>query len=85
MAGKVRRSGPKRRRGGSLPFLLHVLVYQDAEEWLAHCLEFDTVAQGGSPAEARKGLENALGALIADAVEHDDVRGLFRPAPLLRI
>jgi len=78
---KVRRSGPRRQRADALPFLLHVLVYPEGDEWLAHCLEFDTVAQGDSPAEARKGLDNALDALIADATEHDDVRSLFRPAP----
>jgi predicted RNase H-like HicB family nuclease len=49
--------------------------------WIAHCLEFDTVAQGDTPTEARKGLENALDALISYAVEHQDIRSLFRPAP----
>lgn len=63
------------------PFLLHVLVYADGEEWLAQCLDFDTVAQGATPARARKGLEDALDLLIEDAMEHHDLPGLFRPAP----
>lgn len=81
MKRKVRRSAPRRHAPGSLPFLLHVLVYPEGDEWLAHCLEFDAVAQGGSPAEARRGLDDALSTLIADATEHGDIRGLFRPAP----
>jgi len=80
MSSKRRPSAP-RKRGGALPFLLHVLLYREEDAWLAHCLEFDTVAQGDTPTEARKGLENALDALISYAVEHKDVPGLFRPAP----
>lgn len=81
MSSKVRRSGPRNPSKGSLPFLLHALVYPEGGDWLAHCLEFDTVAQGETPEEARKGLLNALDLLIADATEHADIRGLFRPAP----
>ena len=80
MSSKRRQSAP-RKGGGPLPFLLHVLLYREEDAWLAHCLEFDTVAQGESAEEARQGLENALDALITDARENNDFPGLFRPAP----
>ncbi|NUN52805.1 MAG: hypothetical protein HUU06_08470 [Planctomycetaceae bacterium] len=80
MSGRVRTSTPP-KQGTGLPFLLHVLVYSEREEWLAHCLEFDAVAQGRSPGKARRGLEKSLDLLISDAVEHGDIGGLFRPAP----
>jgi len=80
MSTKRRHSAPP-KRGSALPFLLHALLYREEDAWLAHCLEFDTVTQGDTPAEARKGIENALDALIADAKEHNDFPGLFRPAP----
>ena len=81
MSNRTRRFRRTRRGRASLPFPLHVAVYPEAEDWLAHCLKFDTVAQGETPEEARKGLLDAFDLLITDATEHADIQGLFRPAP----
>ncbi|MBI4705358.1 MAG: hypothetical protein HY744_29990 [Deltaproteobacteria bacterium] len=61
---------------------LHILVYRDGDAWLAHCLEFDAVAQGDCPDEARTGLMDAVALLVEDAREHGAVAGLYRPAPV---
>ncbi len=62
-------------------FSLHVLVYREDDFWLAHCLEFDAVAQGGTPEQARAGLIDAIETLVSDAIEHGDEAGLYSPAP----
>ena len=60
----------------------HVLLYQEEDVWLAHCLECDLVAQGGDEDSALEGVRNSLMALIGYAVEQSDLKPLYSPAPI---
>lgn len=82
MPGRSVKRGSRTLAAGD-PFLtLHVLIYPEGDLWLAHCLEFDAVAQGDSPERARAGLMDAISLLVDDARRHDRLADLFRPAPV---
>jgi hypothetical protein len=58
-----------------------VLSIEDEERYIAHCLEFDLVAQGENELEAFKNLLDAIEAQTAYALETGDLGHLFSPAP----
>ena len=60
---------------------VRIVVYRDGDAWLAHCLEFDLVAQGETAEEAARGIKDSIDAMFAYAGEHGDFRPLYRPAP----
>jgi predicted RNase H-like HicB family nuclease len=68
---------PSGRHGIHLSY--RVLFRQEDDLWLAHILECDVVAQGRTRDEAKKGIVDALTALIADALANGDLAPLFGP------
>lgn len=61
---------------------LTCLEYKDGDYCIAHCLEFDIVAQGKTFEEANKVLAELIGEQIKFAAEKDlEDKVLFRPAP----
>ena len=62
--------------------ILSCLEYKDGDLYIAHCLEFDLVAQGNSQEEAHNNLADLIKSHIQFAVEKDiEGKSLFRPAP----
>lgn len=62
--------------------LLNCLEYKDGECYIAHCLEFDIVAQGETTGEARKRLAELIKEQIVFTTERDiEEKALFHPAP----
>lgn len=58
---------------------LHVLIYQEDGEWLAHLLEMDLVGAGETAEEAQASLHDAFEAQITFCVQENV--DPFRPAP----
>lgn len=58
---------------------LHVLVYQEDGEWIAHLLEMDLVGSGDTADDAEKALQIAFDAQITFCLQHEV--NPFRPAP----
>ncbi|GEM_PF-1828212 len=62
--------------------ILSCLEYMDGDLHIAHCLEFDLVAQGNTLEEAHNNLADLIKSHIQFAVEKDiEEESLFRPAP----
>ena len=62
---------------------VHVVLSREEEKrYIAHCLEFDLVAQGESLLEAFKNLLDAIEVQAAYAQETGDLGHLFNPAPV---
>ena len=62
--------------------MVHVVLYREDTYFLAHCLEFDLVAQGDTPDEAYQNLLDAIDLQTQFVREHDDLANLIQPAPL---
>ncbi len=60
---------------------VHLLLYPEETWYVAHCLEFDLVAQGETPLDAFKNLLDAIDVQAAYAQEIGDWGQLFMPAP----
>ena len=61
---------------------INCLEYKDEDIFIAHCLEFDLVAQGETREEARKNLADLISTHIQFAIEKDvEDKSLFHPAP----
>lgn len=61
---------------------LTCLGYKDGDFFIAHCLEFDLVAQGDTMADARAALADLIKSHIQFAIEKDvEDKSLFHPAP----
>jgi len=60
---------------------VHILLYRDADYEIAHCLEFDLVAQGATPHEAFQNLLDAIELQAAFVQETGDLTNLIQPAP----
>jgi predicted RNase H-like HicB family nuclease len=60
---------------------VHVLLYQEEDYHIAHCLEFDLVAQGATPDEAFQNLLDAIELQADYARETGDLENLIQPAP----
>ena len=62
---------------------VHVVLSREEEKrYIAHCLEFDLVAQGEGLLEAFKNLLDAIKVQAAYAQEMGDLGHLFNPAPV---
>jgi len=62
--------------------LLNCLEYKDGEYFIAHCLEFDIVAQGGTANKAIEKLAELIREQILFTTEKDiEEKALFHPAP----
>jgi len=64
-----------------MKFNLHILLYSEDEIQIAHCLEFDLVAQGKRKIEALRNLLDAIDMQINFALENNDLASIFTPAP----
>lgn len=62
-------------------FNIHILLYSEGNFQIAHCLEFDIVAQGKKKIEALKNLLDAIELQVSFAVENNDLASIFTPAP----
>jgi predicted RNase H-like HicB family nuclease len=60
---------------------VHILLYREMDHHVAHCLEFDLVAQGGTKEEAFQNLLDAIELQASYAIEMGDIANLIQPAP----
>jgi predicted RNase H-like HicB family nuclease len=61
--------------------ILRALIYRDDDWWVAHCLETDVVAEGGTPTQAFANLQSLTALQIETALESGDLQSIFRQAP----
>jgi hypothetical protein len=64
----------------SLRIPLRVVFYREEDQWVAHCLEFDTLGHGKSHRAALKMLSQASAIQIEQSLKHGNFRDLFSPA-----
>jgi predicted RNase H-like HicB family nuclease len=64
------------------PLTVHVIFYHEESHYVAHCLEFDLVAQGATTSEAFRNLLDAIELQATYAQETGDWGNLIQPAPL---
>jgi predicted RNase H-like HicB family nuclease len=62
-------------------FNIHIILYSEDDIQVAHCLEFDIVAQGRSKIEALRNLIDAIDIQISFALDNYDLASIFTPAP----
>lgn len=62
-------------------FNLHVLIYQEDNNWIAHCLELDIVTANPKQSIVQKDIIDLIRAQIEFAREHDNTENIFKPAP----
>lgn len=60
---------------------LRGVVFQEHGWWIGHCLELDIVAQGDSPIAVVRDLMTLCDMQIRTALDMDNLRSIFRPAP----
>src|SRR5580704_12791727 len=60
---------------------LRFIIYREEDVWLAHCLELDIVAEGTSASEAMSDALRLCALQIEFAMEHGDIKSVFRAAP----
>ena len=60
---------------------VHILFSEEGNLYLAHCLEFDLVAQGSTREDAFRNLLDAIELQAEYAEETGDVSQLIQPAP----
>ncbi len=65
----------------SRKFDIHILLYREDDIQIAHCLEFDIVAQGKKKIEALKNLMDAIELQIGFALDNNNLSSIFNPAP----
>jgi predicted RNase H-like HicB family nuclease len=61
--------------------MVHIIFYPEDDHYVAHCLEFDIVAQGDSLEESFRNLLDAVELQTAYALETGDMENLIQPAP----
>ncbi len=60
---------------------LNVLVYNEGNEWVAHCLQMDIVATGTSEKEVAENIFDLIRAQVVFAIDNDNLGYIFKPAP----
>ena len=60
---------------------LRAVVYREGKWWLAHCLELDLVAEGGTADEALRDLMDLTVLQVQTACKEGNLESVFRPAP----
>jgi len=68
---------PKKKIGASL----HVIESKEKDRCIAHCLEFDLVAEGATRKEARDNLADLIFSYLHFAMEKDIEQFAYHPAP----
>ena len=66
----------------SKKFSIHILLYKEDDIQIAHCLEFDILAQGVTKQEALRNLLDAIELQVDFALEEDCAEMLYNPAPV---
>ena len=61
---------------------VHVILYREADQVVAHCLEFDLVAQGVTSDEAYRNLLDAIDLQAGYTLETGDLENLIQLAPV---
>jgi hypothetical protein len=61
---------------------LHAIVFSEDGEWIAHCLQTDTVSSGPTAHAAIDALTEALALQLEHARSTDNVSALFQITPL---
>lgn len=73
---------PGASEGETISLQMNVLVEGQTDgTYLAHCLELDLVAEGGTPQAACDELLNVVDVQVRTCVENDNLENLFFPAP----
>jgi predicted RNase H-like HicB family nuclease len=62
-------------------FELRIVAYREEGAWLAHCLEFDIVADGKTSKKAVRDLIDLCILQIKVAIEENGLPSIIRPAP----
>ncbi len=62
-------------------FDLHVLIYKEEDNYIAHCLELDMLGDGTTQEEALKTMRNLVEAQIEFHFKQGIEDKLFHPAP----
>ena len=62
-------------------FNLHVLIYQEENLWLAHCLELDIITANSDQPTVAKDIVDLIRAQIESAADHGNLESIFKPAP----
>lgn len=60
---------------------LHVLGYKEKDRHIAHCLEFDLVAEGTTPDEAKDNLADLISSYLQFGKEKGISQFAYHPAP----
>jgi len=61
---------------------LRVLIEKEDDLCVAHCLEFDIVADGKTIGDAKNNIIEAVASHISFCVEYNNTDKLFNPAPI---
>ena len=65
---------------------VHVVLWQDGDQWVAWCLEYDVASQGNSEQHAMEMIQEAVELYIED-MTREELEGEFIPVgstPLVR-
>ena len=62
--------------------MVHAVLYREDDLFLAHCLEFDLVAQGETAEQAYHNLLDAIELQTEFVREQGDLDNLIQPAPV---
>jgi predicted RNase H-like HicB family nuclease len=65
----------------SAGMVINILVKEEDDLFVAHCMELDIVATGHSLEEATRDLEDLIIAQLRYAFANDNLAHLYRPAP----
>lgn len=72
-----------RKRKKNIEAILHVIGYEEKNRCIAHCLDFDLVAEGATHKEARDNLADLIFSYLRFAMEKDIEQFAYHPAPNL--
>ena len=59
---------------------LRIVFYRDEDQWVAHCLEFDTIGHGETKSKALDMLFQACMIQITESFASGNMKNLFTPA-----
>jgi hypothetical protein len=61
--------------------IFNILVKQEADLYVAHCLELDIVATGSTLRQVKDDMKGLISTQVDYAFAHNNLRNLYRPAP----
>ena len=61
--------------------MAHILVYREKDYWIAHCLEFDLLADSQTPQKAVSILSGVINTHIEYLKKNNAMHQLYNPAP----